>query len=63
MDGFRQAAARHLYERCVFHVVKTMQGQEVRVKVGEWIVKETNGPGYYPIAESEFPRTYEPVEN
>ena len=41
------------------HVVKTIQGQEVPVSVGEWIVKEENGPGYYPIDDAEFQRLYE----
>lgn len=50
-----------VYMRGVNHVVKTMQGIEVPVRVGEWIVKESNGPGYYPIDEAEFRRTYEPA--
>jgi hypothetical protein len=41
--------------------VKTMQGVEVPVSVGEWIVKEANAPGYYPIDDAEFQRTYEPA--
>lgn len=42
-------------------VVKTTQGFEVPVHVGEWIVKESSGPGYYPIDDAEFRRTYENV--
>lgn len=43
------------------HVV-TMQGREVPVEPGEWIVKEPDGVHYYPIADDEFRRIYEPVE-
>ena len=50
-----------VYMRGVYHVVKTIQGQEVPVSVGEWIVKESGGPGYYPIEEAEFDRLYEPA--
>lgn len=45
------------------HVVKTMQGVVVPVLIGEWIVKEAWGPGYYPIADDEFRRTYEPAKD
>ena len=41
--------------------VVTMQGQSVPVKVGEWIAKEASGDGYYPIADAEFRRIYEPI--
>lgn len=42
--------------------VTTLQGQRVPVGIGEWIIKEAAGPGYYPIADSEFERLYEPVK-
>ena len=41
--------------------VTTLQGQRVPVGIGEWIIKEASGPGYYPMADSEFERLYEPV--
>jgi hypothetical protein len=41
--------------------VRTMQGREVPVSVGEWIIKEASGEGYYPIADEEFRRIYEPT--
>ena len=41
--------------------VVTMQGAEVPVGVGEWIVKEASGDGYYPIADAEFRRIYEEI--
>lgn len=42
--------------------VITMQGQKVYVDVGEWIVAESSGDGFYPIADKEFKRIYEPAE-
>lgn len=42
--------------------VTTMQGQKVAVSVGEWIVREPDGLHYYPIADAEFRRIYEPVD-
>lgn len=50
-----------VYMKGVHHVVKTIQGQEVPVRVGEWIVKEASGAGHYPIEEAEFKRLYEPA--
>ena len=43
------------------YVVVTMQGRLVPVSVGEWIVAESDGEHFYPIADSEFRRIYEPV--
>lgn len=44
------------------HHVTTMQGWNVCVSVGEWIVKDGKEPGrYYPIDDDEFQRTYEPA--
>lgn len=42
-----------------FYVV-TLQGQEVEVKPGEWIVAEHDGFHFYPIADEEFKRIYKP---
>jgi len=52
-----------VYKSAAFptHVVKTLQGVETPVAVGEWIVKETSGPGHYPVADVEFRRIYEPT--
>jgi hypothetical protein len=41
--------------------VTTIQQQPVEVKVGEWIIAESDGVHYYPCADSEFQRLYEPV--
>ena len=43
------------------HTVTTMQGRTVAVEPGEWIVAESDGAHYYPIADAEFRRIYEPV--
>lgn len=43
------------------YFVTTMQGQKVTVKPGEWIVLESDRVHYYPIADAEFRRLYEPV--
>lgn len=45
------------------HFVTTIQGQDVFVQPGEWIVAEADGKHYYPIADAEFRRIYEPVNN
>lgn len=42
--------------------VVTMQGVEVPVKIGEWIAAEPDGEHFYPIADEQFVRIYEPVE-
>jgi len=41
--------------------VTTTQGTHVPVDVGEWIVAEADGRHYYPIADAEFQRVYEPA--
>lgn len=43
--------------------VTTMQGRKVEVSIGEWIIAEADGKHYYPIADAEFRRIYEPVNN
>ena len=44
------------------HVVTTLQGMKVGVRLGEWIVREPASPDrYYPIADAEFRRIYEPA--
>jgi hypothetical protein len=42
--------------------VVTMQGVEVSVKVGEWIVAEPDGEHFYPIAAEQFAKVYEPAD-
>lgn len=45
------------------HEVVTLQGMKVGVRLGEWIVREAANPErFYPIADDEFRRIYEPVE-
>lgn len=39
--------------------VVTLQGTEVPVQFGEWIVTERGGDRHYPIENSEFERLYE----
>lgn len=42
--------------------VTTLQGVKVGVRVGEWIVREAANPErFYPIADDEFRRIYEPT--
>jgi len=42
--------------------VVTMQKRIVPVSVGEWIIAEADGEHFYPIADAEFKRIYEPVQ-
>ena len=45
------------------HEVVTLQGMKVCVRLGEWIVREAANPErFYPIADDEFRRVYEPVQ-
>lgn len=44
----------------IFYVV-TIQGERVPVHVGEWIIKEPTGDGYYPCADEVFQKRWEPV--
>ena len=43
--------------------VVTIQGQEVTVHLGEWVVQESDGIHYYPISRDEFPFLYEPIKD
>lgn len=45
-----------------FPYVVTKQGQKVHIKSREWVAKEMDGTGYYPIAPDTFEATYEPAE-
>lgn len=46
------------------HEVVTLQGMKVGVRIGEWIVREPScDDRYYPIADAEFRRIYEPVNS
>lgn len=54
--GVRWSAASEMY------VVTTLQGMDVGVRIGEWIVREPSREDrYYPIADAEFRRIYEPT--
>lgn len=46
--------------RCRFWV-RTKQGQEVRVGPGEWVVREPDGSGSYPVDDRLFHTLYEPI--
>lgn len=39
--------------------VHTKQGQLVKVGYGEWIIKESDGSGYYPCAKDVFEKRWE----
>lgn len=39
--------------------VTTMQGQHVLIRVGEWVVEESDGIHHYPIADEVFQKIYE----
>ena len=54
--GVRWSATSEMY------LVTTLQGMEVGVRIGEWIVREPANPErFYPIADVEFQRIYEPT--
>jgi hypothetical protein len=42
--------------------VTTMQGQQVTIKAGEWIIQEGDGIHAYPCDPGRFEQIYEPVE-
>lgn len=42
--------------------VTTIQGVDVTIIFGEWVVSERGGIGHYPIANDEFQRLYEWVQ-
>ncbi len=48
-------------ESAVGPFVTTAQGQNVPVSFGEWIIKESQGDGYYPCKNDIFQATYELV--
>ena len=41
--------------------VVTAHGQRVYLTGGEWIVREPNGDGYYPIKADIFPTVCDPI--
>jgi len=57
----RGVERHYMHGKYPVEFVRTMQGREVPVSVGEWIIKEASGEGYYPIADEEFRRIYEPT--
>jgi len=42
--------------------VTTIQGQRVKIFPGEWVVAESDGKHFYPVANSVFQTLYEPAE-
>ncbi len=42
--------------------VTTIQGQDVPVNLGEWIVREPDGIHFYPIADEVFRKNYEGIK-
>lgn len=43
------------------HVI-TKQGELVAIHAGEWIVKESDNSGYYPVHPDVFKETYDQIE-
>ncbi len=43
-----------------YPAVRTMQGEVVRIKPGEWVIKEKSGDGFYPCDPDEFIKLYDP---
>ncbi len=41
--------------------VTTIQGRDVEVSVGEWVIQEPDGIHYYPCADAIFHERYEEV--
>lgn len=39
--------------------VKTIQGRDVPVSVGEWVIQEPDGVHYYPCSDDIFRQRYE----
>lgn len=49
----------HQFDNLCF--ITTVQGQDVEVKPGEWIVQEADGIHHYPVADDVFDRKYERI--
>lgn len=45
---------------CVY--VKTIQGRDVQVSVGEWVLQDVDGVHHYPCQDEVFKQRYEPAE-
>jgi hypothetical protein len=43
------------------YYVTTIQGRDVDVSPGEWIIQEPDGEHYYPCSDEIFRERYEPV--
>lgn len=43
-------------------IVTTIHGQETKVAIGDWVIKEPDGIHYYPCKPDIFKQTYELVE-
>lgn len=41
--------------------VTTIQGRQVNISPGEWVITESDGIHHYPCSSEEFSRLYEPV--
>jgi hypothetical protein len=44
------------------HVHTAHNNQAVAIEIGDWIVPEPNGSGYYPIKDEIFRKKYRPAE-
>ncbi len=43
------------------YFVTTIQGQQVKISPGEWIIQESDDIHYYPCSNSQFQKLYEPI--
>jgi hypothetical protein len=65
LPGVTVVASNSHPERRLVHssrqYVTTAQGQKVYVEPGEWIVKEPDGSGFYPISDAIFASKYSEI--
>lgn len=64
-EGVRICGANyHREDRIVYDCrvdIQTTQGERVKVTPGEWIVREPDGNGHYPVADEIFRKKYEAI--
>jgi hypothetical protein len=46
-----------------YYYVRTINGENVRIHPGEWIITEPDGIHHYPCKPDIFEKRYEPLDN
>lgn len=60
-DNSNDAARTEMFGRYAFYVITT-HGQRAYLQPGDWVVREPNGNGYYPVKPEIFEKRWTPAQ-